>query len=373
MKSRLSKGQAEIIGGLIVVSTLLLIVIPLVINLMTTSTTITTRGYTIRSQFEISRWSEKLISNKTHIINPSSVDIEIVRIWLKDGTLKEFNPWIKIPITSSKPIEVLEITDISEIDSIVTSRGRVFKLEELIPPQITIPIQYPPLGINPTDIIAGSYLIQKNHNITVRCQYDGKPCSDPVAGFYYNYSKTWYKNNGTGWEEWVNASNEINSGEERYTNLDENYANELVVLTKSNNKYIVVNGKELILNITFYDVTEIDSNKSLVVVYLKVLVLNPEKAPDTSIEVTVSLINSTDNSKQISSYATFSSAQVGGVAGSMLVIYEGYAMFPLTQFGIFNNTLGSSRSWFNVNIYLSGRTNMGSIYMSMEYISIITY
>jgi len=32
MKSRLSRGQAEIIGGLIVVSTLLLIVIPLVIT-----------------------------------------------------------------------------------------------------------------------------------------------------------------------------------------------------------------------------------------------------------------------------------------------------------------------------------------------------
>jgi len=367
MRFRLRRGQAEIIGGLIVASALLLIVIPLLINLMTTSTTITTKGYTIRSQFEISRWSEKLLSNNTNIINVGSVDVEIVRLWLKNNTLVEYNQWVKIPVASSIPIEVLGITNISEIDSIVTSRGRVFKLEELKPPEITIPIQYPPLGINPTDIIAGSSLLEKNLSIIVDCKYDGKLCSNPIAGYY---NGTWWVNFGTGW---VPSNVSIRSGEEQYTNLDRNYANELVVLTMSGNQYVVVNEGSLTINITFCNITEIDGSKSLVAVYLKVLVWNTDKDSDTIVEVNISLINSTDSSKQISSYATFSSAKVTGAAGSKLTIYEGYAMFPLTQFGVFNYVLGSSRSPFNVKISLSGDTAVGNIYMSIEYLTITTY
>jgi hypothetical protein len=366
---RLRRGQAEIIGGLIVASALLLIVIPLVINLMTTSTTITTKGYTIRSQFEISRWSEKILSNNTYIVNVGSVDIEVVRVWLKNGTLVECNPWVRIPVASSIPIGALGITNISEIDSIVTSRGRVFKLEEIIPPQITIPIQYqyPPLGVSPGNIMAGSYILSKNVSIIVSCQYDSRSCLYPIAGFYYN--NTWYINNGSGW---VLSNVNIKSGEEVYTNLDNNYARELVVLTYSSPNYVVVNGGNLTINITFKNMTRIDSNTSLVVMYLKIIIMNTDKDSDVSSEVKVSLIDSTNTSKFISSYATFSSAKVRGAAGGKITIYEGYVMYPLTQFEVFKE-LGLSSGWYDINIYLTCATTVGNIYVSIEYLAIVTY
>ena len=375
MKSRLSRGQAEIIGGLIVVSTLLLIVIPLVINLMTTSTTITTRGYTIRSQFEISRWSEKLISNNTHIINPSSVDIEIVRIWLKDGTLKEFNPWIRIPITSSIPIEVLGINNISEIDIIVTSRGRVFKIEELLPPIITPPIQYPPLGISPENIIAGSSIIEKNHSIIVSCQYNKTQCSNPIAGYYYN--NTWWVNFGTGW---IPSNVSIKSGEEQYTNLDGNYANELVILVilrESGDQYIVVYGENLTINIIFKNMTRIPNTTSLVTVHLKVI-LSSNKDVDINTIARISLINSANASMRFDSYATFSSAKVGGAAGSKIMIYEGYVIFPLKQFGIFSvgqDTIQQCEDYdIDVSLYVeSAGEGKREIRVNLEYIAVVTY
>jgi len=381
MKSRLSRGQAEIIGGLIVVSTLLLIVIPLVINLMTTSTTITTRGYTIRSQFEISRWSEKLISNNTHIINPSSVDIEIVRIWLKDGTLKEFNPWIRIPITSSIPIEVLGINNISEIDIVVTSRGRVFKIEELLPPIITPPIQYPPLGISPENIIAGSSMIEKNHSIIVSCQDDKTSCSNPIAGYH---NGTWWVNFGTGW---IPSNVSIKSDEEQYTNLDGNYASELVVLTLSGNQYEVVHGRNLIVNITFKNMTQISNTTSMVVIYLKIL-LSSSKDVNVDAIVKVSLINSVNTSMRFDSYATFSSAKVKGAEESKIIIYEGYVIFPLKQFGIFSvgqDTIQQYSDYdIGIDLYVEsieevgkGSTEKGEsgweIRISLEYIAVVTY
>jgi len=244
----------------------------------------------------------------------------------------------------------------------------VFKVEELLPPIIIPPIQYPPLGISPEDIIAGSSILEKNHSIIVSCQYDDKTCSNPIAGYY---NGTWWVNFGTGW---IPSNVSIKSDEEQYTNLDRNYANELVILTKSGDQYIVVKGDKLIIDITFHNVTEINGNNSLIVVYLKVLVFNPDKDANMFIEVKVSLINSTDNSKQISSYATFSSAKVGGAAEGKLVIYEGYAMFPLKQFGIFdNNILGSSSSTFNINVCLSGDADKGVMYIGIEYLIIITY
>jgi|GEM_PF-1799436 len=370
MKSRLSKGQAEIIGGLIVVSTLLLIVIPLIMNLMTTSTTITTRGYTIRSQFEISRWSEKLISNKTHIINPSSVDIEIVRIWLKDGTLKEFNPWIKIPITSSIPIEVLGINNISEIDIIVTSRGRVFKIEELLPPIIIPPIQYPPLGLRSEDIIGGQNIYNVSHIIYANYSRDGTTWHPGYAGFYVD-GDGWYINlNGT----WVKIDK---TGEEAYTDLDNNKARELVVLLNTTDYSVVKGGlqgnniKILYINITFKDLVYVSNITSFITVFLKPLVGLSTQA-DAYVYIEVSLTKSDNRTISISSPATLSYTKVARVEAPT-VIYQGYIMFPIAQF-VGYSILQQNPGYYDLTVLIAAEAESDTdIRCSLEYVGVAIY
>ncbi|MCC6021919.1 MAG: hypothetical protein LM560_02215 [Desulfurococcaceae archaeon] len=363
---RLRRGQAEIIGGLIVASALLLIVIPLVINLMTTSTTITTKGYTIRSQFEISRWSEKILSNNTYIINVGSVDIEVVRVWLKNGTLVEYNPWVRIPVASSIPIEVLGITNISEVDSIVTSRGRVFKLEEIIPPQITIPIQYPPLGLRSEDIVGGQSL--KNYRIYANYSYDGSKWNPGYAGFYVDGDGWYIFNTSSGRWEKISKTSEI-----EYTDLDSNGARELVVLDSNFNVVKSSKGvpRQLYINMTFKELLNIDSNTSLITVFLKSLVGLSDQA-DVYVYITVFLIKSDNSSVYISSPATLSYAKVTG-AGFMVVVYQGYIIFPVTQF-VGYSKLQQNPGSYDLMISVSAVTQEDvEVSSSIEYVAVVKY
>ncbi|MDW7970141.1 MAG: hypothetical protein RMH77_07080, partial [Sulfolobales archaeon] len=198
MIKQLRKGQAEVIGGLMVVSVLLLIIIPLILNTMTSSTNVGTRNYVLRSQFEIERWSERLVlsADKTRLENPSTVEVTIVRIWRNISGRSD--PYdlprpINISVGGYLPINQL-VNNLAELEAVVTARGRVIKIQELLPPS-----QggeggegggegggEAPLGLTGEEITGGNYLY--NYSISVlKCQMGSTNCTTTaVPAIYYN-------------------------------------------------------------------------------------------------------------------------------------------------------------------------------------------
>ncbi len=372
MVRNLRRGQAELIGGLIVVSVIILIVIPLILNMLTSSTTTDIRAYSQRLQFEIDRSSEKLLLINNTLTNPSPISISIVRIWLMNKTPVDINPPVEIPSGSNIGIDSLWNKD--ELDALVTSRGRVFKISELIPPTITItPIQYPPLGIIGSQVVGGSNLFERNVSIDVTCTIGRTPCTYPIAGFYYN--NTWYVNRN-GWVPASNANINICVDQSQYTDLDENKAHELVVLTNmSRTCFYVPTGNikanNLVNSYLFKNFTYINESTSIIVIYVKSVVKSEEA--QSVVVLSVSLIKTDDNTKNVTSYASLSSAKVTR-AGDLLQIYEGYVMFPIMQFHYFRSIIAGSPGWYDLNITVEVVMQENVyIWNSLEYVVISAY
>ncbi|MEM2376493.1 MAG: hypothetical protein QXZ10_02660 [Sulfolobales archaeon] len=375
MSKWLRKGQAEIIGGLMVASVLLLIIIPLILNTMTSSTTVGTRNYILRSQFEIERWSEKLVINGTKIVNPSPVEITIVRIWDTNGTPIDISP--KNLLAGGGTIDITElysgITSIHDLDALVTARGRVFKIEELIPPTPGGEGEEggeAPLGLTGEEIVGGGELF--NYDITViRCVAEKTNCTDPIPAIYYNRSGTvgWWVNMSGGWQ--LLPTSQVRSGEEKYSDLDNNKAPELKVLYKNNGKYEVLKdnnqGYRFAIRISKYAYLKDDSK--LIAVYMKVLT-GSEGASRADTYVNISLVHSNNPSVMVSSYATLSSIKITS-SNVNVSIYEGYVLFPVRQFNYFETQLSNYPGYYDLVLeVIVGIQDAKTFTSGIEYVAV---
>ncbi len=385
----LKRGQAEIIGGLIVVSVLLMVIMPLIINLMTSSTVVSTRVFSIRSQFEIDRWSEELrLINDGGVYklsNVGSVDIDVIRVWYSNGSVVQFGNGVKIPRGASTPLSNFGVSDYQDIDRIVTARGRVFKVEELLPPPQVAPQQCPPLGLTSESVIAGYNLMDlpKRRNITITASYfDGdKWVTDNVFPAFYVYcggsaqcdgwDQGWYIFNNT-IRNWTKIPKTDEAG---YADLDGNSAYELVLLKKEKEYYSVVSVSLTAtrsygqFNITIGNFTELSNQPSLIAIYLKALIAFTAQA-DALSSVKVVLTKSDNPLINISSYAVLSSVKVPG-SDINVTIYEGYVMLPVTQFYTFSRITPGIYN-LSVIVSVSAQEKTG-VYLGIEYLAVVAY
>ncbi|MCX8185763.1 MAG: hypothetical protein N3G48_01480 [Sulfolobales archaeon] len=387
MIKQLRKGQAEVIGGLMVVSVLLLIIIPLILNTMTSSTNVGTRNYVLRSQFEIERWSERLVlsADKTRLENPSTVEVTIVRIWRNISGRSD--PYdlprpINISVGGYLPINQL-VNNLTELEAVVTARGRVIKIQELLPPSQGGEGgeggegggEEAPLGLTGEEITGGTELF--NYNISVlTCRYSDKDdtCSNPIPAIYYNRSGIvgWWVNRSGGWI--LLPSNDISSSP-AYSDLDNNKATELVVLHNDSKtkKYVVLeDNARYEFSILIRNYTYLKSETKLVAVYLKVLTGSRSNfRADTFINVT--LVKSDRPQVKLSSYATLSSIKISK-SDINVTIYEGYALFPVKQFNYFNTTIANNPGYYDVIIEVQAQRHEGSdpISSSIEYVAVVS-
>ncbi|MEM1982630.1 MAG: hypothetical protein QXZ63_03075 [Sulfolobales archaeon] len=376
MSKWLRKGQAEIIGGLMVASVLLLIIIPLILNTMTSSTTVGTRNYILRSQFEIERWSEKLVINGTKIVNPSPVEITIVRIWDTNGTPIDISP--KNLLAGGGTIDITElysgITSIHDLDALVTARGRVFKIEELIPPT-------PggeggeegglPLGLTGGEIVGGSYIF--DYNITIiKCIYGGSPCGDAIPAIYHNNTWYVYKDGwGTATSKGINI--DLNQAA-KYIDMDKNHAPELIVLRRYDNTHYVVftatDQKDYMYSVKFSRYIRIEDNTTLISAFLKVVTVSTAEAELSTFIETI-LSNSNNNAINMSNYGSLSKVRFPKDVFNVTV-YEGYILFPIKQFGYFSSIISNYPGYYDVivNIYLKPSSSNVDMSSGIEYIAV---
>ncbi|MEM0504333.1 MAG: hypothetical protein QXN19_00740 [Sulfolobales archaeon] len=364
MSHTLRSGQAEVIGGLIVASVLLIVIVPLTLNIISSTTTIGTRSFVLRSQFEVERWSEKLTLSKdmTKLENSGPVKVTIVRIWRNvNGTSVPIDVQpIEIPSGEYIPITQLASTP-KELEAIVTARGRVFKISELIPPT---PPTGAPLGLSGNEISGGSTLFDLNISV-MRCIISGKECNRPLPAIYYNNS----------WWAYVNGSwrpIDVKS-DKTYSDLDGNNASELVVIhLDNNNNYRVLSDDNYQYAIRISNYVNIASDTKLIAVYMKAL-FESDKDASVVVGINVSLAHSRNLSIMVSSYAVLSSAKI--TRGDInLMIYEGYVLFPVKQFNYFDTLLSNNPGLYDLIIEINVIAQEGArnVYSSIEYIAVST-
>ncbi|MEM4567001.1 MAG: hypothetical protein QXM48_01545 [Sulfolobales archaeon] len=364
MSHTLRSGQAEVIGGLIVASVLLIVIVPLTLNIISSTTTIGTRSFVLRSQFEVERWSEKLTLSKdmTKLENSGPVKVTIVRIWRNvNGTSVPIDVQpIEIPSGEYIPITQLASTP-KELEAIVTARGRVFKISELIPPT---PPTGAPLGLSGNEISGGSTLFDLNISV-MRCIINkSRVCNSPLPAIYYNNS----------WWAYVNGSwrpIDVKS-DKTYSDLDGNNASELVVIHLDNNNYRVLSDDNYQYAIRISNYVNIASDTKLIAVYMKAL-FESDKDASVVVGINVSLAHSRNLSIMVSSYAVLSSAKI--TRGDInLMIYEGYVLFPVKQFNYFDTLLSNNPGLYDLIIEINVIAQEGArnVYSSIEYIAVST-
>lgn len=381
MIKQLRKGQAEVIGGLMVVSVLLLIIIPLILNTMTSSTNVGTRNYVLRSQFEIERWSERLVlsADKTRLENPSTVEITIVRIWRNISGRSE--PYdlprpINISVGGYLPINQL-VNNLAELEAVVTARGRVIKIQELLPPSQGGEGgegggEEAPLGLTGEEITGGNYLY--NYSISVlKCQMGSTNCTTTAVPAIYYYGR-WIANRSNAW---VDITNEVDRGEIMYSDLDENKAPELVILYRdnNNNKYYVLKDKDKYeYTIRIRNYTRIKADTKLIAIYIK-LVTRLDKTATINTFIRATLVYTLNNAINISNYATLSTAKIPQIDRD-LAIYEGYVIFPVKQFEQFSSIVGNYPGDYHLDIEVrtEALSSTGNIPFSsgIEYLAVVS-
>jgi len=364
MSHTLRSGQAEVIGGLIVASVLLIVIVPLTLNIISSTTTIGTRSFVLRSQFEVERWSEKLTLSKdmTKLENSGPVKVTIVRIWRNvNGTSVPIDVQpIEIPSGEYIPITQLASTP-KELEAIVTARGRVFKISELIPPT---PPTGAPLGLSGNEISGGSTLFDLNISV-MRCIINkSRVCNSPLPAIYYNNS----------WWAYVNGSwRSIDVGSDKtYSDLDGNNASELVVIHLVGNDYRVLGSTNYQYAIRIGNYVNIASDVKLIAVYMKAL-FKSSRDVSVVVGINVSLAHSRNMSVMVSSYAVLSSAKI--TKGDInLMIYEGYVLFPVKQFNYFDTLLSNNPGLYDliIEINVTVQEGAGDVYSSIEYIAVST-
>jgi len=368
---RFSCGQAELIGGMIVAGVLLLILIHLILNLLTSTTMTTARSYVSRSQFEIDRWSERLnlvrSGGNYSLVNTGPVPLDVVRVWLVNGSVITLDPPLTVNPGQYVGPSDLGVSNLNDVDSVVTLRGRVFKVREMYL-EITRP-EYPPLGL-PSEAIIGGTTLLTPRKIYVSYSTDGNRWYPAYAGYYDG--TTWYINRDG---NWIPCSVSSDVG---YTDLDSNEARELVALReRSGGGYEVLiedRPKTLYVNYSFKELVEITGQTSLVTVFIKVLIGFEES--NTQINIAIRLSKSDNPLVNITTYATLSYTKTEEKAGAGnldVAIYQGYILIPVSQFVSYSRLQQNPGLYdLSIIVYCETQGNKDKL-INLEYIAVIAY
>jgi len=345
--ARSRRGQAELIAATIAISVFVLVVVFMILSVTATGY-VSTSALAERARFENERQLEKLAYiydpnyRECIITNAGAVEIKIVRVWKPDGTV--YTPSDLKPI---KPGERLPITDWGNVVYIVTARGNVFPVQSRCQELMALSAVSqsggtsggsagtPPVTSN--EFVTRSDFLRLGGEYGILCSVSGRFCRYVL--YYDTTSKSWIKNDGTGW---TSASN-VNLV--RDLNGDGIY--ELVLADPNYNEIVL--GRNFEANITFVDVVEITSDVDTIYVYYELVIVisgtgNPHEAP---FAISVVLSNETADLEFPSTFAWFAT-QPRSRSQPVIVVIQGSATIPIKAYeslregikaGIYNLTL----------------------------------
>lgn len=364
------KGQAEVIGGVIVI-TALIISMGFVLTSLGKLSSSSVTGISRRALFETEKSYElmdAIVSGGVcYIRNTGNTPLMIIRLWSRDKPIDispGLYPAFSIQPGGNKSIEEIKsIFNIEKIDYIVTSRGNVFPAESMCKQQqANVNIFYYYYEITGGGLFASEHILNSTKivqgltqgYIYVDIQGEG------TRAVIYNYSNTWYCSSMT------NKST-IQSQTLR-TDADENGIHELIVTRGSaciqNAAYSEWGARNFAgrLTMVFRNIINVSQYPDILNVYFKVIIIvgGGGVAQQVAIYPSVTLYNE---------YITLQSPATVTTGGSRINVATvfGTAIFPVRAFsqevstGVYN---------LNITLQLTGQS-IEITGVRLEYVAIV--
>jgi hypothetical protein len=384
---RFKKGQAEVIGGIIVISVLILSITT--IYFLTTSTyTSTSTEFAKRTAFEAEKNMEKISisydqnSDQCIVSNVGAIDITIVRQWYLDNpnlVVEPANP-IKLSVSSS-----ISWSYSSVPDYIVTSRGNVFTVkaecEKIKNTLTTIQIPIPSPGIS-TPLFTSENLL--NHlrlskgmqrgYLYATIQQSNQKYNKAV--FYYNGTRILCSS--------INNKNSYDVNINFNWDLDNNAVKEIIISRETQcpdnistiSEYTNYNWNNFVVEFVFKNLISIPRDVDTVTIYFKIVAQISVKGQGNPHAITfapfIELSRQEGNAVfNLQAPATVATSNRGLPAGDKyLVVFNGYTVFPVKGF---NLNLNEGVYNMTIRIYITeqqGR-NVNLQIIRLEYLAIV--
>ncbi|MEM1638795.1 MAG: hypothetical protein QXJ69_01790 [Desulfurococcaceae archaeon] len=332
-KRRKLRGQSEVIGGIIVL-TALIISMGFVLTSLGKLSSSSVTGISRRTLFETEKSFEQLDAlvsgGVCYIRNTGNIPLTITRIWFA-GKPIDIPPSLYSTMTlqpgGNKSItEIKSILNIDKIDYAVSSRGNVFPVESMCiqQQQSQINIYYSSGGMfTSEDILNTTKIVRGLEQMYIYANISEK--SESTHAVIYNYTNTWYCSSM--------FNKNIIPGQNINSDADGNGINELIITTASDctsSTYEQWRKKNFEGNVTFVFryILNVTEYIDILTVYFKVLVLSSGGGVAQQISVYPTVIISNENAT-LQSPATVTT---GGARQNVATIF-GSAIFPIRAFG----------------------------------------
>ena len=350
---RFRRGVSELVGGLIVISILLVSFISITLAFQQSSIS-SISSYGSRARFEQER-SEEVVEallkdGECYLINVGPVDVEIVRRWWSNESSTDLDPPVVL-----KPKTNLSVSSLGNPDFIVTSRGNVFPARYACMKQEQQNQGGSGGALNSKSTLGDlTYLKPDNiSNVGIVAEVDD---ARKYVAYYYN--KRWYINTGTDWDPAYAVH------DDPALDIDENGINELVLSNLDSEVYeSEINDNTFNSNITFVDIARINENTDTVTIYYKLVMNISAKGKgnphDIIFDVSVSLHNENGSVQTPSAVLATNTYEKGTHGNETISVYVmmGEAYFPLKAFSAFHENL--KEGIYSVSILLEAEGYIG--------------
>jgi hypothetical protein len=384
---RFKKGQAEVIGGIIAISVLILSITT--IYFLTTSTyTSTSTEFAKRTAFEAEKNMEKISisydqnSDQCIVSNVGAIDITIVRQWYLDNpnlVVEPANP-IKLSVGSS-----ISWSYSSVPDYIVTSRGNVFTVkaecEKIKNTLTTIQIPIPSPGIS-TPLFTSENLL--NHlRLSKGMQRGYLYATIQQSNQKYNKAVLYY--NGTRILcSSINNKNNYGVNINFNWDLDNNAVKEIIISRETQcpnsistiSEYTDYNWNNFVVEFVFKNLISIPRDVDTVAIYFKIVAQISVRGQGNPHAITfapfIELSRQEGNAVfNLQAPATVATSNRGlPVGNEYLVVFNGYAVFPVKGF---NLNLNEGVYNMIIRIYITEQQgqNVNLQIIRLEYLAIV--
>ncbi|MEM4481619.1 MAG: hypothetical protein QXV04_02710 [Desulfurococcaceae archaeon] len=345
------RAQAEIIGGVIVI-TALIISMGLVLTSLARLSSTSVTGISKRALFESEKSFETINvvyeDNTCYVQNAIGSSVKFVRIWSNSTPIdllgNGFNLMLQ-PGEKRSLDELKSLLGVERIDHVVTSRGNVFPLESLCVERRQQQISYyyyyyyyeqtgTPFGseniLNSTKVSRGL----ESRYIYVNISSGSTVTPYPVV---YNFTGKWYCSSQT--DRGVISTLVIRDKNNNLIGSDADYTtiNELIIINANNCNSITSPAFEWgyknfdgTVTFVFKNLVNVTPNVDTIALYFKVLVLG---AATGGVSQQLSTITSATIYNTTVSISTPVTATTAGARENLAVIF-GQAIFPVKAFGL---------------------------------------
>jgi len=353
------RGQAELVAATISIAVFVLVVVFMILSVTSTGY-VSTSALAERARFENERQLEKLAyiydpySDVCSITNAGTVETEIVRAWIYDEGSLKVDESFRLTL---KPGDKLPLGNWSSVVYVVTSRGNVFPIQsrcQELRELSNIPQSGGSAGAPP---VTSDEFVTNDKEFVAPNKKGGIICSIKRGGsttncfVLYKYNATaWLVNDRTGWMAVPDSSVSISNPD-----ISRDGVNEFIVAINSGNIYYEIANlnqyDKIELNLTFVNITRIDSSTDVIYVYFEYVILLSQQSNSPHpflLSISVILSNGSTSIEFPASYASY----VGSKGGNTVMVVQGSVTIPRNAYQNLMYSLSDGNYNLTLRLYI---------------------